>query len=86
VLLCLISLCFKASLESCRILWELAVCGHLGFFEEILEYREIDVDFKAEVECYVFLGKSSLLHKQTPVASFLVPLHLAVTPNHPTLQ
>jgi hypothetical protein len=63
VLLCLISLYFEASLESCIILWELAVCGHLGFFEEILECREIDVDFKAEVECYIFLGESSFLHK-----------------------
>jgi hypothetical protein len=75
VLLCL---CFEASLESCIILWKLAVCGHLGFSEEILECIEVDVDFKAEVECYEFLKESSLLYKQTPVASFLV-LGRAVT-------
>jgi hypothetical protein len=75
VLLCLY---FEASLESCIILWKLAVRGHLGFSEEILECREVDVDFKAEVECYVFLRESSLLYKQTHVASFMV-LGRAVT-------
>jgi hypothetical protein len=63
VLLCLISLCFKVSPESYIILWKLAVYGHLGFCEEILECREVDVDFKAEVDCYVFLRESSLLYK-----------------------
>jgi hypothetical protein len=63
LLLCLISLWFEVSLESCIILWKLALRGHLRFCEEILECREVDVDFKAEVECYVFLRESSLLYK-----------------------
>jgi hypothetical protein len=63
VLLCLISLCFEVSLELCIILWKLAQRGHLGFCEEILECREVDVDFRAEVECYVFLRESNLLYK-----------------------